>query len=90
MFMQLVFYGDKLKYISILSPAGKVVISLFGTAPDKSIIEAIILGVVNVLKFCTPKCMTKWHMQTVQTQIRLLLKKQSDQGLHCLPFQLVC
>ena len=27
---------------------------------------------VNVLKFRTPKCLTKWHMQTVQTQIRLL------------------
>ena len=26
--------------------------------------------------------------QTVQTQIRLLLEKQSDQGLHCLPFRL--
>ena len=26
--------------------------------------------------------------QTVQTQIRLLLKEQSDQGLHCLPFRL--
>ena len=26
--------------------------------------------------------------QTVETQIRLLLKEQSDQGLHCLPFQL--
>ena len=25
-------------------------------------------------------------MQTVQPQIRLLLKEQSDQGLHCLPF----
>ena len=24
--------------------------------------------------------------QTVQTQTRLLLEKQSDQGLHCLPF----
>ena len=28
--------------------------------------------------------------QTVQTQIRLLLEKQSDQGLHCLPFLLHC
>ena len=28
-------------------------------------------------------------MQTVQTQIRLLLEEQSDQGLHCLPFHLV-
>ena len=26
--------------------------------------------------------------QTVQTQIRLLLEEQSDQGLHCLPFGL--
>ena len=26
--------------------------------------------------------------QTVQTQIRLLLKEQSDQGLHCLLFHL--
>ena len=25
--------------------------------------------------------------QTVQTQIRLLLEEQSDQGLHCLLFQ---
>ena len=26
--------------------------------------------------------------QTVQTQIRMLLEEQSDQGLHCLPFRL--
>ena len=26
--------------------------------------------------------------QTVQTQIRLLLQEQSDQGLHCLQFPL--
>ena len=26
--------------------------------------------------------------QTVQTQIRLLLEEQSDQGLHCLLFHL--
>ena len=26
--------------------------------------------------------------QTVQTQIRLLLEKQSDEGLHCLPLHL--
>ena len=36
---------------------------------------------VNVLKFRILKCPTKWHMQTVQSQIRLLLK-----GLHCLSF----
>ena len=27
-----------------------------------------------VLKFCAPIFLTKWHMQTVQTQIRLLLR----------------
>ena len=26
--------------------------------------------------------------QTMQTQIKLLLEEQSDQGLHCLQFQL--
>ena len=30
---------------------------------------------------------TDRSQQTVQTKIRLLLKKQSDQGLRCLPFQ---
>ena len=29
---------------------------------------------------------TDRSQQTVQTKIRLLLKKQSDQGLPCLPF----
>ena len=29
---------------------------------------------------------TDRSQQTVQNKIRLLLKKQSDQGLHCLPF----
>ena len=29
---------------------------------------------------------TEKSEQTVQTQIRLLLKEQSDQGLHCLLF----
>ena len=32
------------------------------------------------------KVSDKIVMQTVQTQIRLLLQEQSDQGLHCLPF----
>ena len=37
----------------------------------------------NVLKFHTPKFLTKWHMQTVQTQ------EQSNQGPHFLPFHQV-
>ena len=48
--------------------------------------EKIKLHMVDVLKFRTPKFLTKRHMQTVQTQIGLLLKEQSDQVLHCLPF----
>ena len=31
---------------------------------------------------------TDMHGQTVQTQVRLLLEEQSDQGLHCLQFPL--
>ena len=43
-------------------------------------------GTVNVLKFPTPKCLKKWCMQTMLTQIRLLLKEKSDLGLHWLHF----
>ena len=38
---------------------------------------------VKILSFRTDR-----PGQTVQTQIRLLLEEQSDQGLHCLPFHL--
>ena len=38
---------------------------------------------VMILSFRTDR-----PRQTVQTQIRLLLEEQSDQGLHCLPFHL--
>ena len=31
---------------------------------------------------------TDWSGQTVQTQIKLLVEEQSDQGVHCLQFQL--
>ena len=36
----------------------------------------------------TPSFQTDRFRQTVQTQIRLLLEEQSDQGLHCLLFYL--
>ena len=38
---------------------------------------------VTILSFRTDR-----SGQTVQTLIRLLLEEQSDQGLHCLPFNL--
>ena len=41
------------------------------------------LYTVMIISFRTDK-----SGQTVQTQIRLLLEEQSDQGLHCLQFRL--
>ena len=41
----------------------------------------LIHTMVYVLKFCAQKFLTKWHVQTVQTQIRLHLKEKSDQGV---------
>ena len=41
------------------------------------------VGTVMTLSFRTDS-----SRQTVQTQIRLLLEEQSDQGLHCLLFHL--
>ena len=45
--------------------------------------EEIMQTTVKFLNFRTDR-----SGQTVQTQIRLLLKEQSDQGLHCLLFHL--
>ena len=47
-------------------------------------------NMVNVLKFQTQDACQKGLDKTVQTQIRLLLKKQSDQGLPCLLFWQAC
>ena len=44
---------------------------------------------VDALKFQTLVVNQKRLRQTAQTQIRLLLKKQSDQGLPCLLFKQV-
>ena len=43
--------------------------------------SSIASGTVKGLSIGTDRC-----EQTVQTQIRLLLMEQSDQGLHCLLF----
>ena len=45
---------------------------------------------LNPLSYRGSLIETDWQEpeQTVQTQIRLLLQEQSDQGLHCLPFHL--
>ena len=69
-------------------------------APDKGNSEMIFLYLRKKMP-CDPSLELSWQdsstvqilcigtdrsQQTVQTKIRLLLKKQSDQGLHCLPF----
>ena len=41
---------------------------------------------VNILKFGTLVCPPKRNRQTVQTKIRLLLKKQPEKGPPCLLF----
>ena len=41
---------------------------------------------INAVMFLSFR--TDWSGQTVQTQIRLLLEEQSDQGLHSLQFWL--
>ena len=49
----------------------------------KSSLKVGVKSTVMILSF-----RTDMPGQTVQTQIRLLLEEQSDQGLHCLPFRL--
>ena len=48
-------------------------------------LSSLPLGVYTVMILSFP---TNRSGQTVQTQIRLLLEVQSDQGLHCLLFHL--
>ena len=53
--------------------------------------QPLIKFVLVWLKVCTVMNLSFWtdrSGQTVQTQIRLLLEEQSDQGLHCLLFYL--
>ena len=54
-----------------------------------SLSDVFFVCTINVLKFSTQKYLTKWHMQILQTLIRLLLKEQFDQAVHFLPFHLV-
>ena len=60
-------------------------IQLFRSICDEELIISIqnTLTTVMILSF-----RTDMPGQTEQTQIRLLLEGQSDQGLHCLPFRL--
>ena len=52
----------------------------------EDLIEWLTEGIKHILMFLHFR--TDRSGQTVQTQIRLLLEEQSDQGLHCLQFSL--
>ena len=63
---------------------------------DKNLRFFVVSALHLLIYFYTSKIITLMILsfrtdrpgQTVQTQIRLLLEEQSDQGLHCLPFRL--
>ena len=54
---------------------------LFSVVMARDLLGTLTLATVQILCIGTDR-----SQQTVQTKIRLLLKKQSDQGLRCLPF----
>ena len=55
--------------------------------PVSSILIRRLKLIVNVLNFQTLQQPAKRPRQTDQTEIRLLMRKQCDQGLHCLLFR---
>ena len=57
---------------------------------EDSAFEALEKDFQDVSTVMTLSFWTDRSGQTVQTQIRLLLEEQSDQGLHCLLFHLHC
>ena len=62
----------------------RVVAQLLTVSPDVDTLELPLLLVYNIVMILSFR--TDMPGQTVQTQIRLVLEEQSDQGLHCLPF----
>ena len=64
-------------YIALSKSTGNVLHAVESLSLNK---VAISMVTVKILCIGTDRC-----QQTVQTKIRLLLKKQSDQGLRCLP-----
>ena len=75
--------SDSIKNAVIILKFEQSDLGLHLVCPDLSyqIIE-IMMEVTVLIGFRTDR-----SGQTVQTQIRLLLEEQSDQGLHCLPFR---
>ena len=59
----------------------------FTQAERRAVLMAAELSGINVLQILGDNAAGRTG-QTVQTQIRLLLEEQSDQGLHCLLFHL--
>ena len=80
--------NDKIRAISHAN-------SLLPLDPDKPLTKSEAQAIKTTITFTIDKgtviFLSFWtgrSGQTVQTQIRLLLEEQSDQGLHCLQFPL--
>ena len=71
--LNLYVYCISLKFCVLFHHAGASVCGICEPLLTCSTIQILCIG-------------TDRSQQTVQTKIRLLLKKQSDQGLRCLPF----
>ena len=56
---------------------------------NKDVARGGVTGIFFSATVVTLNLRTDRSEQTVQTQIRLLLEEQSDQGLHCLLFHLL-
>ena len=68
---QILFFGKNKKNITDLLSAE---LEYSDIEKKTNVSQKPIITMVNVLKLSTPKLPTKWHMQTVQTQIRLFLR----------------
>ena len=61
-----------------------IVLCYSDVCDHKSVVRNAYKNIVFIYTVMIQSFQTDWSWQTVQTQIRLLLEEQSDQGLHCL------
>ena len=96
--IQKVFYRNDPKFSDRQAWANSVAPDQSSLLRVCTVCHSICIFWTQLLYMVEPRCLNFSVMiltfrtdrpgQTVQTQIRLLLQEQSDQGLHCLPFYL--
>ena len=86
----------------VVQPTARFVLDLVGNPKDRFSHDAVQSNILPVVLYCNFVSQEQSNSTTVmilifqtdrsgqteQTQIRLLLEEQSDQGLHCLLFHL--